>query len=117
MKIKEVSKVTGLSIYTLHYYEKRGLLTISRDDSGHRDYSEQDILWIEFIVRLKNTGMPIREILNYSDLRREGDSTMISRLNILYEHEKAIIGNIKYLENNLEILRNKIQYYKKALKK
>lgn len=43
MKISMFSQLTGVSVHTLRYYEKIGLLSISRDGSGHRCYTETDI--------------------------------------------------------------------------
>ena len=44
MKIKEVSKITGMSIDTLRYYEKEGLLDyVKRDENGRRNYGEEDL--------------------------------------------------------------------------
>ncbi len=60
MNIKELSEISGLTTHTLRYYEKIGLLkNIKRDSVGYRDYTENDAAWIEFIGRLKATGMSI----------------------------------------------------------
>lgn len=60
MTIGEFSVITGISAYTLRYYEKKGLLRVNRDSGGRRDYSEDDIEWVKFIRRLKDTGMLLR---------------------------------------------------------
>lgn len=84
MDIKTISKITGLSAHTLRYYEKIGLLlNIERDSKGYRDYSEKDVVWIEFIKRLKATNMPLNEIKKFAVLRSKGDSTIQNRLKIL----------------------------------
>ena len=59
--IQQVAQKTGLSIHTLRYYEKVGLLApIQRGKNGHRQYSIEDIIWLEFLVRLRETGMSIQ---------------------------------------------------------
>ena len=81
MDIKTISKITGLSAHTLRYYEKIGLLlNIERDSKGYRDYSEKDVVWIEFIKRLKATNMPLNEIKKFAVLRSKGDSTIQNRV-------------------------------------
>lgn len=57
-----VSKLTGLGIHTLRYYEHENLIIPDRNSSNRRCYSDRDIAWIDFIKRLKDTGMPIKEI-------------------------------------------------------
>ena len=73
MIIGEFSRLTGISAYTLRYYEKKGLLHVERDGAGRRDYREADVEWVKFIKRLKDTGMLLRDIRHYSDLRYQGD--------------------------------------------
>ena len=73
MNIKEFSQLVGLSAHTLRYYEKIGLLrNVLRSPSGHRAYTPRDIEWISFVIRLKETGMPLEEILDYAKLRKLG---------------------------------------------
>ena len=67
MKIGNLAKRTGLSAHTIRYYERIGLLPrADRDSSGQRDYGASILVWIEFLGRLKTTGMPIREMLRYA---------------------------------------------------
>src|SRR5690349_1245444 len=61
LTIQETSATTGLSVHTLRYYERIGLIhPISRSTSRHRRYREEDLRWIEFLLRLRATGMPIQ---------------------------------------------------------
>ena len=64
--IGEFSKLTGLGIHTLRYYEHENLIIPDRNSSNRRRYSDRDIAWIDFIKRLKDTGMPIKEIKRYA---------------------------------------------------
>jgi DNA-binding transcriptional MerR regulator len=116
MTIKEFSERTKITISAIRYYDKLGLFPgLSRDNSGYRDFSEKDITWALFINRLKDTGMKIREILIYSNLRDMGDSTIAERLEILenhrYELKKKIDTHISHLEN----IDKKVELYKKLL--
>ncbi|MFA9377893.1 MAG: MerR family transcriptional regulator [Lachnotalea sp.] len=62
MKIGELSTQTGISEYTLRYYEKKELIRVERDQNDRRSYVEKDIEWIRFIKKLKETGMLLRDI-------------------------------------------------------
>ena len=87
--IGEFSRLTGLGIHTLRYYEQEGLIAPERNSGNRRRYSDRDIAWISFIKRLKDTGMPIKEIKRYAQLRAEGNPTLQARLEILVQHRQA----------------------------
>lgn len=110
--IGEFSRISNISIYTLRYYEKENLVKPHRLDNRRRYYTDDDIRWIQFIKRLKDTGMPIKEIKRYAKLREEGNSTIEERMNMLIEHKKNLEDNIKTLNDHLLNLNNKIDYYK-----
>ena len=111
--IHQISNFTGLSVHTLRYYEKIGLLNrVDRDANGYRQYTESDISWINFLIRLRVTGMPISEMKQFSDLRSQGDSTISLRRELLENHQKNVLEQIKDLQNNLFKIEEKINYYK-----
>lgn len=78
-----------------------GLIRVNRDQMGRRDYSENDVEWVKFIQRLKDTGMLLRDIKNYSDLRYQGDSTMEERMELLIRHRESVV-----IQNVFDILQN-----------
>ncbi|WP_090676178.1 MerR family transcriptional regulator [Paenibacillus tianmuensis] len=113
LAIQNISSITGLSTYTLRYYENIGLLSgVERDENGYRKYSEADILWINFLIRLRNTEMPISEMKKFAELRRQGNSTVSARRELLEAHQKNVRRQIKDLENNLKKIDEKINHYK-----
>lgn len=113
MNIKHFSKVTNLSAHTIRYYEKIGLIkNVERTVSGHRFFTQKDIDWIAFIKRLKDTGMPLKQILIYAQLRDIGVSTADQRMNILQDHAQILETNIEEQQLNLKMLKAKIQYYR-----
>ncbi|MGL4773377.1 MAG: MerR family transcriptional regulator [Clostridium sp.] len=113
--IGEFSNITNLSIDTLRYYEKEGLILPQRKENGRRYFSENDFTWIEFIKRLKETKMPIREIKKYSKLRAIGDTTMNERMEILINHRNNLENEIMKANENLKKLNDKIDFYKSAI--
>ncbi|EDX82657.1 MerR, DNA binding family [Synechococcus sp. PCC 7335] len=113
LSIQEVATITQLSAHTLRYYERIGLLDpVGRASSGHRRYSKQDIGWIEFVTRLRATGMSIRDMQQFAELRRQGDRTFAQRRHLLEAHQQQIAQQIAALEQNADVLAEKIQHYK-----
>lgn len=73
LTIQQAAAATGLTVHTLRYYERIGLIDpIRRKDNKHRIYREEDILWIGFLLKLRSTGLPIQKMLRYAELRRLG---------------------------------------------
>jgi len=73
MKIGELSKMTDVSIDTVRYYEKRGLIPKSvRSASGYRQYNKHDATRLKFIVQAKELGFTLDEIGQLLALRRDG---------------------------------------------
>ena len=84
LTIREAASSTGLSAHTLRYYERIGLLDpVGRSESGHRQYTGQDLAWLEFLNRMRSTGMPIRSMKEFASLRRQGPASVPERLALL----------------------------------
>ncbi|HCU00106.1 TPA: MerR family transcriptional regulator [Candidatus Dependentiae bacterium] len=114
LTIKQLSNLSGLSAYTLRYYEKEGLIIgIRRNNVGHRCYSNNDMEWIEFLKRLKTTGMPIAAMRRFAQLRKQGNKTISARKKMLEIHQQKVMAEISLLQENLAIITNKIKIYKK----
>jgi DNA-binding transcriptional MerR regulator len=114
LTIQQVSERTGLSVYTLRYYERNGLLEpVNRAANGHRRYSATDIARIEFLSKLRMTGMPIRQMQEYAALLRQKPDAIEERRAILEAHEQAVQQQIQQLTQNLEMIQWKIQNYRK----
>lgn len=113
LTIQQVAERTGLSAHTLRYYERIGLIQpIDRADSGHRRYSEDDIGWIEFVKKLRATGMPIREMKQYADLMWQGEHTAGARRKLLEAHGERMRAQIVELTDCLDCIEWKIAHYK-----
>ncbi|CAH1673730.1 MerR family transcriptional regulator [Chelatococcus asaccharovorans] len=112
MKIGELAKRTGLSAHTIRYYERIGLIPYAdRDRSRQRDYDASILIWIEFLGRLKTTGMPIRDMLRYAALRERGDGTEAERCDLLEQHRERVRAHLAELEACLLVLDTKIAGY------
>lgn len=115
MRIRETAERTGISEYTLRYYEKKGLIRVARDAAGRRDYYEADLDWLRFIQRLKDTGMLLRDIKRYSELRYVGKHTMKERMQMLKVHREYVVCQQERWENHRKNLDDKITFYKKEI--
>ena len=112
MKIKDFATMTGLSESAIRYYERVGVLhSVGRLTNGYREFDDKDVQWIEFVTRLRNTGMPISGIVEFSRLRALGNSTLLARKKILEDHERRIVHEIDEKTGNLKKLREKIALY------
>jgi DNA-binding transcriptional MerR regulator len=112
MRIGELAAVSGLSAHTIRYYERIGLMpAASRNGSGHRSYAPQTLAWIEFLGRLKTTGMPISEMLRYAKLRERGADSEAERRALLVAHRKAVRAHVDDLMECLNVLDAKIAGY------
>lgn len=115
-RIAAVAQKTGLSAYTLRYYEKEGLLpSVNRDGAGIRDFSEQDLEWLNLVACLKETGMPIKDIRRFVACCKEGDATLQERFDIFTRQKDAAEAKLEELQRHLEKIRGKIRYYAAAL--
>ena len=115
MKIGQLARRSGLSAHTIRYYERIGLLPrADRDGSGQRDYDVSILIWIEFLRRLKTTGMPIREMLRYAALRERGPATGAERRALLEAHRETVRAHVAELQACLLVLDSKIGGYADA---
>lgn len=118
MKISEVSEQFGLSIDTLRYYEKIGLIPpIDRNGSGIREYNELDTRRIDFIKCMRSAGLPIEVLIAYFALVQQGDETIDARKQILEEQRVQLVAKMAALQETLDLLNFKIQQYENAVLK
>ena len=116
MKIAEVSLQHGISLDTLRYYERIGLIPpVTRNGSGIRDYSELDIKRVEFVKCMRSAGLPIEVLIDYMGLVQQGDSTIEARKDILYEQREQLLARMEEMQKTLDILNHKIQVYESLI--
>ena len=117
LTIQEVAKRTGLSIDTLRYYERIGLLEpIGRSQSGHRRYTQQDLDWIDLLIGLRNTGMPLAQMARLAQLRRQGFAATLTERRLIYEHyQRTLRQHMQQLEQHMTTVENKIAHLREAV--
>lgn len=111
--ISDVAEQTGLSVHTLRYYERAGLMPrpIGRSSSTHRRYSEGDVSWVVFLTRLRSTGMPIATLREYPELTQRGDDTAEARLELLLRHRISFLARLEEMQQSLKVIDRKIELY------
>ncbi len=118
LTIQQVAEATGLSVFTLRYYERIGLIhPIVRAENTHRRYTEEDIGWIDFLMKLRATGMTIQEMQAYAQLQRAGDSTLPERVEMLRNLQGRVETHLAELHRNLDLICFKINYYEEVIEK
>lgn len=116
LTIGQVAAATGLTAHTLRYYEQAGLLQATgRTAAGHRLYSPADLDWLQFVMRLKATGMPIVGMQAFAKLRAQGAATYDARREMLDAHRSAVLARIGELQTNLAAITDKIDWYDDAI--
>ena len=115
--ISEVAEQTGLTLATLRYYERAGLMLapIRRGSSTHREYSEEDVTWIVFLAKLRSTALPIARIRDYVLLARQGDVSSADRLELLQRHRIAVVAQLESMSMSLDAIDYKISLYSERL--
>ncbi len=110
--ISEVVAFTGLTAHTLRWYERIGLMShIDRSHTGQRRYSNRDLDWLDFVSKLRLTGMPVADMVRYAELVREGESTYAERHELLESTRRDVLARIAELRDTLAVLDRKISFY------
>jgi DNA-binding transcriptional MerR regulator len=116
LTIAEVSELTKLSADTLRYYEKAGLIEpVGRTAGNQRRYASADLAWLEFLLRLRETGMSIADMKRFARLRAAGDATIPDRIAMLRDHAEVLAAHISALQQNALALDDKIIHYEQQL--
>ncbi|WP_280454328.1 MerR family transcriptional regulator [Nocardia brasiliensis] len=117
LSIAEAARRTGVSVHTLRYYERAGLVVtaVARTATGRRRYQQLDLDWITVCTRLRATGMPIKTIRRYAQLVSAGYGNEQERLVLLEAHRVDVAAELAELQRNLELIDHKIGVYRGRL--
>jgi DNA-binding transcriptional MerR regulator len=117
MWIGEVALRTGLSVYTIRYYEREGLLLVEprRDAAGRRIFDEDTVEWLQTCDVLRTSGMPVAELKRYADLVRRGPGNERDRLMLISDRLQALQSHVRELQRNIDLMHHKVRYYEDVL--
>ena len=117
MTIKEVCEKYDITPDTLRYYERVGVIPeVSRTKGGIRDFSEQDIAWVENAICMRSAGVPVEMLIEYVRLYQEGDETFQARRDILVEAREEIQKQLDKYQATMDRVNYKISKYDEAIK-
>ncbi|GAA4004773.1 MerR family transcriptional regulator [Deinococcus rubellus] len=111
LSIGEVAARLGVSVHTLRYYERAGLLDVPRQESGVRRYSGREVELLRFLLALRATGMPIALIRRYIGLARLGEVSETERRALLVQHREDVLARMRALKTDLGAIERKIELY------
>ncbi|MBK1972205.1 MerR family transcriptional regulator [Campylobacter sp. TTU-622] len=114
--IIEVERKTGVSSRTLRFWLDKGLFPfVEKDKNGVRYFSEKDLEWVVWVDCYRQIGMSIEDVKKYIFLCIKGKNTAKERLEIILKLKEKTLKDVKKLENILEKLDFKIDYYEKMI--
>ena len=109
MQIAEVANRYGVSVDTIRYYERIGLIPpVTRLPNGIRSFTEHDCNWVEFIRCMRESGVQIEALAEYVALLQEGEHTAGARLDILVEQREKLAAQAAELAFTIRRLDDKI---------
>lgn len=112
--IGQVSRMFGLPVSTIRYYDKMGLLPGLERTSGTRRFGDDQIEALRVIECLKRSGLEIRDIKRFMDWCQEGPSTYDDRLELFREQRRRVDEQIAELERTRAMIDWKCWYYGQA---
>jgi DNA-binding transcriptional MerR regulator len=116
--IGQVAQINHLSISQLRYYDNQGLFPfLKRTEKGDRVFDEDSLKFLEIILCLKNTGMPIKDIKQFVDWSMDGEDTVLQRLEMMKQQEMNVLQQIRDTEENLIKIQQKIARLERERKK
>jgi len=113
LTIKQMAAQSGMSEYTLRYYEKIGLIQpIPRDgSSGHRRYSAATAQMAEALACLRASGLSLDEMRLYLRLRERGDEAAAEQKTLFLAHAEEVADEIRQLTIRQRYLSGKVAYW------
>lgn len=116
MTIREIAAKTNMSTDTLRYYGRIGLLPpVPRNAAGIRNYDEYFVNFINFIKKLKASGMSLEHIIDYIRLAEMGDATIQERKKLLAEEREMLLDKINSLQLVAELADYQLRNYENLL--
>ena len=113
--IGQVSKLCGIPISTLRYYDKEGLFPGLQRTSGIRQFDDSALEALRMIECLKRSGLEIKDIKQFMAWCAAGSETYPERLMLFQRQKAAVEDELARMERVLDLLRFKCWYYEQAI--
>lgn len=115
--VGEMAKILGIPASTLRYYDKEGLLPfVERSSGGIRMFTDKDHEWLKVIECLKQSGLSIKEIKDFTVMAIQGDqASLTKRLALFQARRNAVKKQMEDIQETLDLLEFKCWYYEQAI--
>lgn len=108
--VKQVAEITGISSYTLRFYDKEGLFPhLNRDEQNRRLFSEADVGSIETIQDLRKMGFSLAQIRSYLGAEERSDAKV--RREIIMEQMDRLRSELAAVVRQMKMLQSKADLY------
>ncbi|EAE3012518.1 MerR family transcriptional regulator [Listeria monocytogenes] len=114
MNIKQAADMFGLTVDTLRYYERVGVIpTVHRNESGYRDYKTSDLNWVYLVKNLRNAGLSVESLIEFATLAqlRETQNVEAAQKQVLVDQLKELDEKLAEMKKVRELLVYKIESY------
>ncbi|WP_143463562.1 MerR family transcriptional regulator [Levilactobacillus enshiensis] len=112
MKSSDVAKKFDVSIDALRYWEKAGMIPkVPRNSRGYRDYTQNEIEWIDFVTCMRSSGVGISTLVTYYQLFKDGVETKQKRQQLLRGQLVDMARRIKDMQKAYARLEEKLMHY------
>lgn len=92
MKIGELARQCQVSLDTVRYYEKQGLLaSVDRSEGGYRLFDQEAVERLHFIRKAKDLGFTLKEIQELLDIRVSPESYACGEVKALTDQKRQMI--------------------------
>lgn len=113
MKIQELADKMGLTIHTIRYYEKQGLLDdrhVRRESNNYRNYSDEAVERLRLIKNFQSIGCSLAEL---KEALQDCDTNMSTNLQIIewiHGKKKEIESKKEEYDQMLDTLNKMLEY-------
>ncbi|ACK41338.1 MerR family transcriptional regulator [Listeria monocytogenes] len=114
MNIKQAADMFGLTVDTLRYYERVGVIPpVHRNESGYRDYKTSDLNWVYLVKNLRNAGLSVESLIEFATLAqlRETQNVEAAQKQVLVDQLKELDEKFAEMKKVRELLVYKIDSY------
>ena len=91
LQAQQFAELAGVTVRTLHHYDRLGLLRARRTEAGYRVYRESDLERLEQIVALKFVGLPLKRIKTLLDRDNLELAEALPRQRLVLEEKRKLI--------------------------
>ncbi|MFJ5788616.1 MerR family transcriptional regulator [Lysinibacillus sp. NPDC093197] len=120
MNIKQAAEMFELTVDTLRYYERVGVIpSVHRNENGYRDYTTSDLNWIYLAKNLRNAGLSIESLIEFATLAqfREMQNVEEAQKQILRDQLKELDEKLAKMNQVRDLLVYKIETYDEHIAK